>query len=254
LLGVTQAALSKHSFVPAPITLLPSSSEAAVTRAWLPKKNNNLSARVASLRARLAAGEGYLAHAPAVFTSVDQTKAKPNEAAASPTLSETVSQSSQPSRLLQWCDHTPPAVDLSAWPVAKLKIIAGQRVLQSTTTQAVVVGETTLNVPHTVTHAALPIRTARSLFTACLDSPLIGVTLNGGPSRNDTFYRHLNTTSQTPMGHTRDGFTVSGAVSHEAALDECGGQYVQNKYQYHLRPSEPFIIGCYAGLPAPLNL
>jgi len=252
VLGTTYTGLLSHPSPNSQATPVEADKEAVVARAFLPTRTTDLNTRLAELRIRLMDGEGYLAKAPAVFTSVDQVMIEPPVPI---TTTENINETTrQQQRSVQWCDHAPPPVDLSRWPSAVVQITDTERVLRSEVTSAVVVGTTTKFVRQAITRVALPIRTVRSTFTSCLDSLLIGVTVNGSPLRNDSVYRYLKTSAQTPIGYTRDGFTVFGAVSDEAALDECGGQYVQNKYQYHLRPGEPFIIGCYAGLPVPLNL
>jgi hypothetical protein len=200
--------------------------------------------RMAELRSRLAAGEGYFDDAPPVFTSVDQTAQK-----AQATSSTTENYSG--TRTVAWCNVPQPSPQAARWPLnTRLSEVEGQRVVTTQVTTEVQTGSTTETVISEETIVALPIRTVRSTFTSCLPDTLIGVTASGQPLLNEAAAQYANVPTNQPIGYTRDGFTVFGPVADESVLDECGGQYVGGQYQYHVRIAEPFIIACFAGVPA----
>lgn len=200
--------------------------------------------RMAELRARLAAGDGYLDDAPAVFTSVDQI-AQQAQVTASGT------ENFSGSRSVAWCSSPQASPRTTGWPLStRLNTVEGQRVVTTQVTTEVQTGSTTEIVISEETVAALPIRTVRSTFTSCLPDTLIGVTVAGQVLVNEAAAQYIGAPANQPIGYTRDGFTVYGPVPDDSVLDECGGQYVGGQYQYHVRADESFIIACYAGVPA----
>lgn len=249
VLAAVQTGVSQYAVEGWRELLLPRTAEAPTVPAYVPGASNDVSARYAALRERLAAGDGYIEDAPPVFTSVDQTVVASTN---SPSTSQSVPAGS---RSVQWCSG-PVRADVSMWPTndTSLAVIEGQRVLQSTVTTETTVGTTTTQTTETVTHLALPIRSVRSTFDSCLDSTLIGVTTAGTPLLNDLASQFTQANETTVVGYTRDGFAVYGPTADPSQLDACGGQYVNGSYQYHVRSDEPFILGCYAGVPSSIDV
>lgn len=207
----------------------------------------SLDARRAELQARLEAGEGQLADAPPVFVSVDQL-ALQEQAEATSSLSDFSG-----ARAVQWCSGPLSSPLIARWPTnSQLTTVEGQRVLTSTQREIVQMGSSTETVVTEETFLALPIRTVRTSFASCLTDTLIGVTIGGQPLTNEMAGQFLGAGARQAIGYTRDGFTVFGPLEDDTLLDECGGQYVNGQYQYHVRVSEPFILGCYAGVPTTL--
>jgi hypothetical protein len=126
------------------------------------------------------------------------------------------------------------------------------RVVTTRVRETVSMGSTTETVLTEETFTTLPIRSVRSTFSSCVPDTLIGVTVAGQPLRNEMAAQYFGAPATQVVGYTRDGFGVYGPIADETLLDECGGQYVGGQYQYHVRQSEPFIIACYAGVPAEL--
>jgi len=221
------------------------SSAPVESTAITPSASDERSTRWAELRARLAAGDGYLDDAPPVFTSVDQTAQQLQAEAATntPTFTGT--------RTVTWCTGPQPSRLLANWPAqAQLEMVEGQRVVTERVAEMVQTGSTTETVVREEFFLSLPVRTVRSTFTSCLPDTLIGITTAGQPLLNSDAARYANVSMTQVIGYTRDGFSVYGPVADEAVLDECGGQYVAGQYQYHVRLSESFILACYAGVPA----
>lgn len=215
--------------------------------AFLIADESDPTSRWQELRERLAAGDGYAADAPAVFTSVDQIA----RAEATSTEPDTVVNGD---RAVQWCGSPLPNMLVGTWPTeTELTQVEGQRVITSTVQTEVTIGTSTETVTETATVATLPVRSVRSTFESCLPDTLIGVTPTGQPLTNDQAPQYTNTAPTTLLGYSRDGFAVYGPVSDPSVLDVCGGQYVNGNYQYHIRSNESFILGCYAGVPVQLN-
>lgn len=213
--------------------------------AYVPDAEDTLAARWQQLKARLAAGDGYLPDTPAVFTSVDQV------------VSDTAGASGTDSigflgeRTPMWCGAPVASPAVQNWPrTVQLTIADGQRVVETMVEVAETVGSTTETRRSTeVVASSLPIRSIRSTFDSCLPDTLIGVTTNGTPLTNDAATQLTAVASTQPIGYTRDGFTIYGPVADPSVLDACGGVYVNGVYQYHIRVDEPFVIACYGGVP-----
>ncbi len=249
LLGATYTGFSERAASTAAVIMLPEVAEAPTVSAFAYERPNTLAQRWQELRQRLAGGEGYRRDAPAVFTSVDQTAAQ--EAAEA-----TSSAGFSGVRSVQWCGAPVPAAMVASWPAGgTLRVVEGQRTLVVETTEEINNGSTTEMVLTEEIALALPIRTVRSTFDSCVPDTLVGVTTAGQPLLNDAASTYQNFLETQVVGYTRDGFAVYGPVADAAQLDACGGRYSLNgQYQYHVRTNEPFILGCYAGVPINIDI
>lgn len=202
-------------------------------------------ARLQELKAKLASGEGQLVSAPPVFTSVDtvviDAPASSTEGAeaGSPTVRYCGAQIPHPISF-DWLNNATLAV---LGQTARVTAVAQVEVQNGTTTN-ITIEERVL--------ADIPLKTVRSTFDSCLPDTTIGVTGAGTYLTNTDAARYYQTSSETLIGYSRDGFPIYGPAADDAELDSCGGQYENFTYQYHVRVNEPFILGCYAGVPATL--
>jgi hypothetical protein len=245
LLGATYTGLASRTVTEIESYFIPGDSVATAVEAYRVERPQTGQSRWEELRQRLAAGEGYLDDRPAVFTSVDQEAA--NTAAQDASSTAMVGD-----RAVQWCGVPLPG-NIASWPSATtLSIVEGQRVVFAEETSVVTVGTTTETITEEVVVASLPVRSIRSTFDSCLPDTVIGISAAGQPLLNDQASQYAGFASQQVVGHARDGFSIFGPVADPESLDACGGRYVNNVYQYHVRVDEPFILGCYAGVPAAL--
>lgn len=218
--------------------------------AYTEETEDSFTERITSLRAKLSSGEGVIESAPPVFTSVDQLRAQ--EAASS---AAAVATSSVGTREVQYCGAPIVPAILATWPtITNVQTVEGEAVFYTEATTEVAVGTTTSTVVETVAAFTLPIRSIRTGFDSCLPDILIGATTAGGPLLNTSVTRYSSVSAATQIGYIRDGFPLYGPVPDETLLDSCGGQMVNGAYQYHVRPSEPMLIACYAGIPATISL
>lgn len=202
--------------------------------------------RLTALKSQIAAGEGVVSDAPPDFESVDQRRAA--EAASTSPENGFVGD-----RTAQYCGAPVAPLAVQTWPRDNtLRLSEGEWVVFENITETVTIGSTTGDQLVEVPYLALPIRSVRTGFDTCLPDTLIGVTTAGQPLRNENAGLYAGFAETAVIGYTRDGFTVYGPVADASVLDSCGGQYVNGRYQYHVRTGEPFVIACYAGIPVEL--
>ena len=213
---------------------VPKTAEAPSYNAYESGPQSSTAERWQELQERLAAGDGYLANAPADFRSVDQRLI-----AELSTEATSSAGSFSGTRNVAWCTApvVPPAV--SGWPAdTQLEVIEGQRVVRAATTKEITTGSTTETVTSYETIVSLPVRSVRTSFDSCVPTTLIGVQPDGQPLLNDMAVQFMRAPATQPIGYTLDGFTVYGPLEDPSTLDACGGQYVQGQYQYHLRTDD----------------
>lgn len=248
LLGAIHTGFSDRVVTELQVVFTPTIAEAPAVGAYRPAASAPGTERWQELQAKLAAGEGYLASAPADFVSVDQRAIAEQQTGATSSLTGYTGE-----RVVQWCSTPLPSPVVATWPeTVRLDIVEGQRIVEYTTTEDVTTGSTTESRTVTDTVVTLPVRTVRSTFDSCIPDTLIGVTAVGQPLSNTTRAQYSSTAANQVVGYTRDGFTLYGPLPDSSLLDACGGLYVNGQYQYHIRTDEPFILGCYAGVPIEL--
>lgn len=141
-----------------------------------------------------------------------------------------------------------------SWPLSGVSVstVGGTRVVTYTATAAAVPisGSTTPMASPAVTKTLLvlsqfPVKAGQP---TCLDSEVIGVTVDGSLMFNNDVVLYRNTAANTLIGFARDGFPVYGAYSGE--VDECGGYDGPGGYRYVVVPGESAFINCFTGAPS----
>lgn len=205
--------------------------------------------RLAALRAKIAAGEGDIVTAPPVFVSVDQVAAaQARENATSGPATE--------NRSATYCGVPVAHVATLDWPtITEVRVVEGAYVFSTLVSETVLVGTST-ETRETITPVLdVPIRTIRTNFDSCLPDTLVGVTSAGRPLVNTTASQFNSVPATSLVGYARDGFSIYGPLADSSVLDSCGGYYnAAGVYQYHIRANEPFILGCYAGIPIGIEI
>ncbi|MDA8597171.1 hypothetical protein N9L26_02425 [Candidatus Pacebacteria bacterium] len=203
---------------------------------------------LAVLRDKLARGEGKISQGEPVFTSVDTPKIVEGDTEIVLDLDTSVT------RIEQYCSVVLSASEvIQNWPLttAEIQVADGYRKVVGTETVEEVVGSTTIPIETQVEKLRLPLTPVATGGQICLDSQLIGVALDGSLIKNNDTWRFRTFSESTLLGYARDGLPIYGPGVDDSLLDACGGYVGPAGYQYHLRPNEPFIIGCYSGMPAP---
>ena len=192
-------------------------------------------ANLARLKSKIAAGEGVVISAPPIFTSVDSQP--------STTPSVVGSRRVEPLTCASWSSQSDVATN---WPESgvKIKEVEGARLVyfESVSPNSTTTSESVL--------LQLPVKQIRASGDSCIDGPYIGVTLRGELIGNDEVTKFGNVSETTQVGYALDGFPIYGRKSSTTDLDSCGGIATSLGYRYHLRASDNFILGCFAGLPA----
>ncbi len=208
-------------------------------------KNDSRADRLADLQKKIAAGEGQLISAPPVFTSVDSPDTVSFDESVVST--GTVASISP----VQYCGNAIPHIKTNDWPNQPRLAVAIDVSVQFDTQLIQKVGSSTQSVLVTDVYTTLPIRTIRSNFDSCLPDTTIGVTTNGLPLLNTDAWQYQAVPGGVKIGFARDGFGIYGPITPKEELDDCGGQYVNGTYQYHVSNTEN-IISCFAGIPVDL--
>lgn len=195
-------------------------------------------ATIQRLQSKLAAGEGIIASAPPVFTSVDESVAT----SASSTL---VTTGIVAEALV--CATSNESL-LRAWPTSGVVVteMEGARLAQYVARIETLAGTSTETVVSTTTLLVLPIAVQFSQSQQCV-SDIVGISPNGTLLLNDARL-YANAAPNKLLGYAFDGFPIYGPASESVTLDNCGGLDTGFAYQYHVRPGEPTLLGCFSGL------
>lgn len=82
----------------------------------------------------------------------------------------------------------------------------------------------------------------------CLDSEIVGVTVDGSLIFNNDVILYRNTAPNTLIGYARDGFPIYGAYA--GPVDECGGYDGPGGYRYVALGGESKFMKCFVGAPS----
>lgn len=229
------------------VTFNTAESTDATYLAYTESPDDDKAARRALLTAKIQDGEGSLTEAPPVFTSVDQIRAA--EAANATTATASAALVMQ----AQYCTTPVLPAMASKWPnIVEVSSFEDEIVFYTEHQETTAVGTTTTTSVTQVEAFRLPIRSVRTGFDSCLPDILIGATVSGQPLANTAVEFYTNTSAETLIGYTRDGFSIYGPLPDESVLDSCGGRYDNGVYQYHVRSESASLIACYAGIPIDL--
>lgn len=80
--------------------------------------------------------------------------------------------------------------------------------------------------------------------TNCLDSEVIGVSVNGSLLFNSDAIVYANSSGDRLIGYALDGHPIYGHTDL-VPVDQCGGFEHATGYRYQIDPDRPFILGCY---------
>lgn len=240
------------------------SGEVQELSAVIPEEVDDRDSRLTRLREKIAAGVGLkISEPPKSDETADEMLA--TDAEVLPTAA-TGSATSLFVREPRYCNGlVPTRVDGSDWPrEAQLVSIEGAKVVRvrevyeefvPLTSAATGTDEQMQTVTATRTRAILQLPTfMKSVDTNCLLYDVVGVTLTGEPIRNNDTWRFTGSGEVEVVGYALDGAPIFGPTENVAALDECGGATVGNEYRYYLRVGESFVLGCFSGTPAELQL
>lgn len=208
--------------------------------------------RTQTLREKLSAGEGVAEEGEPILTSVDDALAA--EAAAEAELLAELEAETAASRVVTYCSGRRSHSSVATWPAApRLEVAAGEYRVVYETQEVTTVGTTTQTTTASAQWQRVPVRTVRTGFDSCLPDSTIGVTPAGRPLENTSAPLYVNTSPQTLIGYTRDGFAVYGPLPDESVLDSCGGLSEAGAYRYHAAADGSALIACYAGIPEAWN-
>ena len=135
---------------------------------------------------------------------------------------------------------------------ASLSVQGERRLLIGKESKIVTVGSTTSEVLVDQVYLDLPVKPFRGLSANCLDSDVIGVTLEGTLIKNSDTWKFRNFSSDKLLGYAKDGIPIYGQGIDEAVLDSCGGYDNGFEYRYYLREKELFMLACFAADPQPI--
>lgn len=112
-----------------------------------------------------------------------------------------------------------------------------------------VVGST--SIPTRKVLAELPLRSRPTSTGNCIDSDVIGISVQGSLIRNNEVLAYGASGSGALVGYALDGFPIYGGTS-AVAVDVCGGATVSGQYRYFVSSDQKTIINCYSGTPISL--
>jgi hypothetical protein len=97
----------------------------------------------------------------------------------------------------------------------------------------------------------LPLRTYPLPVQSCITTDVVAVALDGSLIRNDEVALYTIFGEETLIGYALDGFPIYGTTD-TLRLDTCGGALTDAGYRYYLEIDRPYLLGCFAGIPAEL--
>lgn len=97
----------------------------------------------------------------------------------------------------------------------------------------------------------LPAYPVKQNEPTCLDSEIIGITVEGSLIFNNDAVLYQNSGSATLIGYARDGFPIYGVYQGEK--DVCGGYDGVGGYRYAVTPGESNFLACFSAVPRPFN-
>ncbi len=201
------------------------------------------SAYIASLKEKIQNGEGQIVGGEAVLTSVDEGEAEDVEEAST--------------REVLACNGMVRPSDLTLrWKPSEIRLIelGSVRLVVQTKNSEVTVGSSTVATTTRKTIMSLPVRVARDSQDVCIEESVVGITPAGALIDNAQSILYTSLSADTLVGYAFDGFPIYGVREDTTLLDACGGTQELNGYRYYLRADEPFVLGCYAGVPAQFSL
>ena len=152
-------------------------------------------------------------------------------------------------REIKWCDATIlEAQFAAAWP-SGVEVVEreGARLVVTNAEPIVSASGTVPSLPTTLMQ--FPVRPAPRSEPACLTNGYVGVTEDGRLIHNNDVILYQAYGPDVMIGYPFDGNPIYGAVADSAKLDGCGGVATPTGYQYHVRPQESFILGCFVSEP-----
>lgn len=205
---------------------------------------NTREENIARLKQKISRGEGLSSAGPVVLTSVSEPEVEDGD-----------SDIELISRTVKRCTVTANNADvISSWPTQGIfqKYAEGARVYFIKSNVVTTVGSSTKETVKETTLLQLVTLNLRNQSDTCIEGEVIGVTATGALLFNADAVGFRNASPTTLIGYALDGFPIYGGLDDDTELDSCGGLSVSGGYQYHLRESDDFVIGCYAGTPAKL--
>jgi len=205
-------------------------------------ESNDRADNIARLKEKISNGEGLSAAGSVVLTSVSTPEVK----------GEDEKEDEMVARAVKTCTApTDYSKIVSSWPVQGLlqKYAEGARVYYVESTAVTSAGSSTVVTEEESVLLQLLTSNSRNAYDTCIDGNVIGVTTTGALLYNSDAVSFKQTSTATLVGYALDGFPIYGLLDDDSVLDSCGGLKVATGYQYHLRASENFVVGCYAGTP-----
>lgn len=98
----------------------------------------------------------------------------------------------------------------------------------------------------------LPLTVSADSSPHCLDSEVVGVTLDGSLIFNTDAISYDTVPAHTFIGYARDGVPIYG--QYDGNTDSCGGYDTGSGYRYGLSRERTFIIGCFGAAPQPFSI
>lgn len=229
---------------------VPFVSDTASTSAELATtKGIDRAARIADLRAKIAADTSTLALNPSVEgPTVSEAPPEKSELEVDPEVP-----SSGPQRCL-YPDDT--LAKVPRWPLSGVSFtVSGvSRLVNHATVVTPPSGTSTAGLSETVNQvlATLPLVPVAQATPHCLPSEIIGISISGYLLFNSEVRPFRQLSSEMLIGYARDGYPIYGPYQGE--LDECGGYQAPTGYRYSLSPERNYILGCFTASPTNFTL
>lgn len=142
------------------------------------------------------------------------------------------------------------------WPLENVSIstVGAQRVVshvEPIAATASASGTSLANGMNTVL-LQLPISPSKQTEPVCLDSEIVGVTLDGSLIFNADVILYRATGAETLIGYARDGFPIYGNYGGE--VDQCGGYDGPGGYRYSVSGAGNAFVSCFVGQPQSFSL